>query len=203
MKAMRVHRFGPPESMCWDEVETPTPAPGEALVRVRATGVNRADVDMRSGIYGNVPMEELYLYEGMTFPFTPGIEPVGTVESIGEGGLGVSGGVSVGDRVIPHSHLSCGKCRNCLLGFDNACPQLRILGVQTGEKGGYAEYFTWPVELLIPLPDSLSFEAAASLLVNYGPVWTALVERTNLRPGETLVVTGASGDAAMPPSRSG
>lgn len=189
MKAIRIHEFGPPESLRYDDVETPSPRPGEALVRVHAVGVNRMDVEMRAGIYGKEKLTDFYFGQMMTFPHIPGIEPAGVVESIGEG---VSG-LEPGDRVVPHSHLSCGECAQCRAGFDNACPQIRVLGVQTPGRGGYAEYFCWPAELLMPLPESVTFEKAAALLVNYGPVWTALIERARVRPGDKVLVTGATG----------
>jgi NADPH:quinone reductase-like Zn-dependent oxidoreductase len=189
MKAVRIHEFGPPESLGYDDVETPEPGRGEALVRVHAVGVNRMDVEMRAGIYGKEKLTDFYFGQMMEFPHTPGIEPAGVVEAVGEGVTGLA----VGDRVVPHAHLSCGHCAQCLAGFDNACPQIQVLGVQTVGRGGYAEYFTWPAELLIPLPDSVSFEKAAALLVNYGPVWTGLIERAEVRPGDRVLVTGATG----------
>lgn len=189
MKAIRIHEFGPPESLRYDDVETPEPGPGEALVKVAAVGVNRMDVEMRAGIYGKAALTDFYFGQMMEFPHILGIEPAGVVEAVGPGVTAVA----PGDRVVPHSHLSCGKCAQCLAGFDNACPQIQVLGVQTAGRGGYAEYLTWPAELLIPLPESLSFEKAAALLVNYGPVWTGLIERAQVRPGDKVLITGATG----------
>jgi NADPH:quinone reductase-like Zn-dependent oxidoreductase len=191
MKAVRVHEFGAPEALSYDDVQTPEPGPGEARVRVLATGVNRMDVELRAGVYGGEALTDFYFGKMMQFPHIPGIEPAGVVDAVGEGVTSVS----VGDRVVPHSHLSCGSCAQCLAGYDNACPNIQVLGVQTPGVGGYAEYFVWPADLLIPLPEGVGFEEAAGLLVNYGPVWTGLIERADLRPGETLLVTGASGGA--------
>jgi NADPH:quinone reductase-like Zn-dependent oxidoreductase len=189
MKAMRIHSFGPPNVLSYDEVGTPTPHYGEALVRVHAVGVNRMDVELRAGIYGKEPLTDFYFGKLIQFPHIPGIEPAGVVEAIGEGVTNVK----PGDRVVPHAHLPCGACEHCLAGLDNACPNIRVLGVQTAHQGGYAEYFTWPASRLIPLPDNVSFVEAAALLVNYGPVWFGLIERAALKPGETLLLTGASG----------
>jgi len=189
VKAIRIHEFGPPESLSYDDLDTPTPGPGEALVRVHAVGVNRMDVEMRAGIYGKEKLTDFYFGQTMEFPHIPGIEPAGVVEAVGEGVTGVK----PGDRVVPHAHLSCGECAQCRAGFDNACPQIAVLGVQTANRGGYAEYFTWPAGLLLPLPENVSFETAAALLVNYGPVWTSLVERAKVRPGDKVLVTGATG----------
>lgn len=189
MRALRVHEFGGPEVLTLDEVETPTPGPGEALVRVHAVGVNRMDVELRAGIYGKESLLDFYFGKLIELPHIPGIEPAGVVEAVGAGVTAVK----PGDRVVPHSHLSCGACEHCLAGFDNACPNIRVLGVQTVNQGGYAEYFTWPAASLMPIGDSVSFEEAAALLVNYGPVWFGIIERAGLKPGETLLVTGASG----------
>lgn len=189
MKAVRIHQFGPPESLRLDDVDVPQPGPGEALVRTRAVGVNRMDVEQRAGAYGKASIMDFYFGQAMEFPHTPGIEPVGVVEALGDRVTSVQ----VGDRVIPHSHKSCGKCVECIAGHDNACPEIAVLGVQTPGIGGYSEYFVWPAELLMQLPESVSFETSAGLLVNYGPVWTALIERAMVRPGETVLVTGATG----------
>ncbi|MGD0957683.1 MAG: quinone oxidoreductase [Candidatus Acidiferrales bacterium] len=85
MKAMRVTKYGDPSVLHLEEIEKPKPGPGEALVRVHAAGVNYADIYFRNGA-ARLPIP---------FPFTPGIEGAGTVESVGEG---VSE-VKPGDRV--------------------------------------------------------------------------------------------------------
>jgi NADPH2:quinone reductase len=85
MKAMRVTKFGDPSVLQLEEVEKPKPAAGEALVRVHVAGVNYADIYFRSGA-ARLPIP---------FPFTPGIEGAGTVESVGEGVTEVK----PGDRV--------------------------------------------------------------------------------------------------------
>lgn len=86
MKAVRVHTTGGPEVLQVEEVPTPTPQPGEVLLRLEAAGVNFIDVYQRSGAYK------------MATPFTPGQEAAGTVAALG---AGVSG-VAVGDRVASY-----------------------------------------------------------------------------------------------------
>jgi len=85
MKAIRVAQYGDPSVLQLQDVPQPKPAAGEALIRVHTVGVNFADVYMRNGA-ARMPVP---------FPFTPGIEGSGTVESIGDG---VSE-VKPGDRV--------------------------------------------------------------------------------------------------------
>lgn len=74
MKAIRIHSFGGPDVLKLEELPTPQPAAGEILVRARAIGVNPVDTYVRSGIYG-----------ARAFPFTPGLDAAGEVESIGAG----------------------------------------------------------------------------------------------------------------------
>lgn len=83
MKAIRVHAPGGPEAMTWEEVPTPEPQAGEALVRIEAAGVNFIDVYTRTGQY-KAPM-----------PLTLGTEGAGRVEALGPG----AAGVAVGDKV--------------------------------------------------------------------------------------------------------
>ncbi len=71
MRAMVVRRYGPPEVFEWREVPDPQPKPGQALVRVKAVGINFADLLARLGVYSNTPKA----------PFIPGLELAGTVES--------------------------------------------------------------------------------------------------------------------------
>ncbi|MFJ5613357.1 NADPH:quinone oxidoreductase family protein [Streptomyces sp. NPDC093221] len=76
MKAWRVHENGEPrEAMRLDEVPTPEPGPGEALLRVRAAGVNFPDAMLCRGTYQIRP----------PLPFTPGVEFCGEVVAVGEG----------------------------------------------------------------------------------------------------------------------
>jgi NADPH2:quinone reductase len=73
MKLIQITTCGGPEVLQLADAPTPVPAPGEALVRIAATGVNFIDVYFRTGLYK------------ADLPFTPGSEAAGTVESVGEG----------------------------------------------------------------------------------------------------------------------
>ncbi len=72
--AIRVHEYGGPEKMVWEEVPRPDPKPGEALVRHEAVGLNYIDVYFRTG-----------LYKAPALPATIGMEAAGVVEAVGEG----------------------------------------------------------------------------------------------------------------------
>jgi len=72
--AIRVHAYGGPEALRWDEVEVGEPGPGEVRIRQSAVGLNYIDVYQRTGFY---PQASL--------PFIPGIEAAGVVTAVGEG----------------------------------------------------------------------------------------------------------------------
>jgi NADPH2:quinone reductase len=74
-------------------------------------------------------------------------------------------------------------------------PGARVFGIASG--GGLAEQCVVVATALMPLPESMSMAAAAGFLVNYGTTYHALVQRANLRPGETLLVLGAAGGVGL------
>ena len=89
MKAVRAHQVGGPEVLKFEDVPEPAPGPGEAVVDIRAIGVNYTDVSSRKGT--NSPD---------AFPWTPGREGSGVVTAVGEG----VAEVTVGDRVAYAMH---------------------------------------------------------------------------------------------------
>ena len=74
MKAIRVHQFGDSNVMKLEDIPDPTPADAQVLIRAHAVGVNPVDTYIRAGIYGQ-----------RDFPFTPGMDAAGVVESVGKG----------------------------------------------------------------------------------------------------------------------
>jgi len=83
-KAVRVHEYGGPEVLKFDDIDVTDPAPGEVRIRHTAIGLNFIDVYMRTGLY---PLPAL--------PTPIGMEGAGVVDALGEG----VEGLSVGDRV--------------------------------------------------------------------------------------------------------
>src|ERR1700709_1088682 len=83
-KAIRIHVNGGPEVMQWEDVPTPEPGNGEALIKQEAIGLNYIDVYFRSG-----------LYKAPHLPLTIGMEGAGTVVAVGPGVTSVK----AGDRI--------------------------------------------------------------------------------------------------------
>lgn len=100
--------------------------------------------------------------------------------------------LKAGDRVIAMPHWGCGKCPACLSGEHIHCTDQRDLLAETGSScglGGYAQYLLKPDYLLYPVPDDIETDHAAMALCALGPSFTAM-ERMQLSPGDTLVVSG-------------
>lgn len=74
MKAIRVHQFGGPEVLKFEEVPDLRPGRGEVLVRIKAIGVNPVDTYRRAGSNPDLPR-----------PYTPGSDAAGVIEAVGEG----------------------------------------------------------------------------------------------------------------------
>jgi NADPH2:quinone reductase len=88
--AIRVHEYGGPEALVWEDVPLPAPKPGEALVRHKAVGLNYIDVYFRTG-----------LYKAPALPATIGMEGAGVVEAVGEGVTNVAPGDRVAYATAP------------------------------------------------------------------------------------------------------
>ncbi|MQA91147.1 MAG: zinc-binding dehydrogenase [Gemmatimonas sp.] len=179
MKAARFHENGPPKVVQVEEIDTPRPSPGEALIRVEAAAFNHLDLWVRRGI----PIET-------TMPHIGGSDFAGTVVDVGQG----VEDVVPGTRVLVNPALSCGTCRDCVRGEESLCATFRILGEHT--DGGFAEFAVAPAANLYPIPEDISVDVAAALPIAYQTAWRALVSRARVRPGEDVLVIGASGGAA-------
>ena len=92
MKAIRIHNHGGPEVLAYEDVSVPEPRPGEARVKIEASGVNFIDIYHRTGLY---PMNR---------PCTLGSEGAGIVDALGEGVTEVKQGDRVAYAMIPGSY---------------------------------------------------------------------------------------------------
>ena len=92
MKAIRVHEYGGPEVLSYEDVPEPEPGPGQVRVRLAASGVNYIDVYQRTGVY---PMD---------LPLIAGQEGAGEVEAVGEGVEEISAGDYVAFAGVPGAY---------------------------------------------------------------------------------------------------
>ena len=123
MRAAVVHSFTEPLRI--EERPTPTPGPGQVLVKVETSGLCHTDIH---AAHGDWPVKP-------TPPFVPGHEGVGLVAAVGAGVTRVS----EGDRVaVPWLGWACGACEYCASGWETLCLQQRNTGYSV--DGGYADY---------------------------------------------------------------
>jgi NADPH2:quinone reductase len=152
--AIRVHEYGGPDALVWDEVPQPSPKPGEALVRHRAIGLNYIDVYFRTG-----------LYKAPALPATIGMEASGVVEAVGEGVTHVA----PGDRVA----------------------------YATAPIGAYAEARSIKADRLVKLPDTITDEQAAAMMLQGMTACFLLTRTYKVQPGQTILVHAAAGGVGL------
>jgi len=177
LKAVLFNRHGGPEVLEYTNFATPEPGPGQALVRLKAAALNRMDIWVREGWPG-IKLE---------YPHISGADGAGEIAALGEGVTGWS----VGDRVVINPSLHCGYCEFCLAGQDNLCVQWALLGETV--RGTLAEYVVVPSTNLLALPAGYEAHLAAAAALVFQTAWHSLITRGALRPGETVLVVGASG----------
>ncbi len=177
MRAIVFDRCGGPEVLEPREVPEPALGPDEVLVEVRACGLNHLDLWVRAGLPGLAP----------EMPHILGSDVAGVVAAAGA----AVRHVKPGDRVLVLPTLSCGVCPACLAGDDNLCRDHDVLGRR--RNGGYAEKVSVPGVNCLPHPANLSFEQAAAVPRVFLTAWHMLAGRARVRPGEDVLVVGASG----------
>ncbi len=177
MKAVFFHEHGGLEVLQYGDLPTPEPGAGEVLVRLRAAALNRLDLWVREGWPGI----------RLTYPHILGADGAGEVAAVGASVTRWQ----VGDRVVINPNIGCGKCEFCLAGQDNLCEHWQLLGET--RAGTYAEYVVVPEANLIALPEGFGYREAAAAALVFQTAWHSLITRGGLRPGEWVLVVGASG----------
>jgi NADPH:quinone reductase-like Zn-dependent oxidoreductase len=182
MKAVRIHEFGGPEVLKYEEIPDPVLHKDHVLVRVRACALNHLDLWVRKGL------------PGVKLPHILGSDIAGEVVEAGE----YISDVQPGTRVLLAPMTFCNHCEQCMAGHHNLCPQFAVLGNTV--DGGNCELISVPRVNVIPIPDALDFISAASVPLVFLTAWRMLLGRAHLRAGQTVLVLGASsgvGSAAI------
>jgi NADPH:quinone reductase-like Zn-dependent oxidoreductase len=174
MKAVRIHQFGGPEVLTYEDVADPQPRKDQVLVRVRACALNHLDIWVRKGL------------PGVKLPHILGSDIAGEVVEVGE----YVAGVKPGQRVVVAPLHFCGHCPKCLAGLQNYCREFTVLG--NAVDGGNCELIAVPGASVIAIPESLDFNQAASVPLVFLTAWHMLVGRAAVRPGQTVLILGAS-----------
>ncbi len=144
----------------------------EVLIEVKAVSVCGSDLHIYHDSHPYWP------------PVVLGHEFSGVIVEVGKDVKGWK----AGDRIVTETRTgSCGVCYTCQSGFPQACEQKRPYGI--GINGAYTKYVVGPARLLHHLPDNISFEAAA-VIEPIAVCITSIVERSQLKAGESVVITG-------------
>ena len=173
MKAVRFHEFGGPEVLRFEDIPEPVLRKDQVLVRVKACAMNHLDLWVRKGL------------PGIKLPHVNGSDVAGVVEDVGE----YIGDVKAGQRVLLAPMTFCNHCEFCTSGRQSFCRQFGVLGERV--DGGNFELIAVPRVNVIPIPDSMSFEEAASAPLVFLTAWHMLVSRAQIRPGQWVLVLGA------------
>jgi NADPH:quinone reductase-like Zn-dependent oxidoreductase len=123
---------------------------------------------------------------GVKLPHILGSDVAGEIVEVGE----YVGGFQTGQRVLLSPIHSCGRCEKCVAGLQNHCREFTVLG--NGVDGGDCELIAAPAANVIPIPDALDFNQAASVPLVFVTAWHMLVGRAGIRPGQTVLILGAS-----------
>ncbi len=178
MRAVLIRNHGGVEVLEIADLPKPKPGPGQALLQVKAAGMNHLDTWVRRGIPGmKLPL-----------PMILGSDAAGVVAEVGPGVTGLR----EGDRVFLSPGYSCGRCAACLSGEEPLCREYGTIGEH--RSGTQAEFAVLPAGSLLPLPEPLSFEEGAAFPLVFLTAWHMVVTRARVRLGDDVLVhAGGSG----------
>jgi NADPH:quinone reductase-like Zn-dependent oxidoreductase len=172
---MAFERHGELEVLQLMDLPVPAIRDDEVLVQVKACALNHLDVWVRRGIGTRIPM-----------PHIGGCETAGVISQLGS----QVKGLSLGQRVLISPGQSCLHCHWCNESLDSLCPEFIIAGHQS--QGGFAEYAKARAVDVLPVSDAWSFAEWAAVPLTFVTAWNMLYHRGAMRPGDTVLIMGAS-----------
>ncbi len=164
MKALVFEKYSTSPTV--KEVPLPKSKSDEILIKVAYSGINRVDLAVLSGRFGN----------SIPLPLIMGTEIVGTLPD--------------GKKVAVNPYLHCGKCKYCLRKEYLVCELGRpLIGIQ--KNGGYAEYVSVPKDNIVVIPNGISFDQAAAVTLSGGTAYRMVFNKAKVKKGNWVVVTAA------------
>ena len=185
MKAGILHKPHTPLSI--DDVDLDPPAEGEVILAMAGAGVCHSDYHFMDG----------HMTPWKT-PWGMGHEGAGTVIEVGP----EVQGLSTGDKVILSLDTMCGRCRNCTNGRPALCennPRVPVTRMRTGGtpiyhfRPTFAEHTLASADACVKVPDDTPLEKACLISCAIITGVGAVVNRAQVKPGETMVVFGCGG----------
>jgi crotonyl-CoA carboxylase/reductase len=181
---IRQEREGEPtDAFQLEEIEVPEPGPFEVIVRVMAAGVNYNNVWAALGkpvsVFRSHPEEDHHI---------GGSDASGVVWKVGTGVTRWQ----PGDEVVIHCNQASYEDPE-VHGLDPlAAPSQRIWGYETS-WGSFAQFTKVQAQQLLPKPESLTWEEAASYGLTYFTAYRMLITRCNMQAGDRVLIWGAAG----------
>ncbi|MCF2571191.1 alcohol dehydrogenase AdhP [Brevibacterium sp. UCMA 11754] len=175
MKAAVVKEFG--KDLAVEDNEIPEPGPGQALIKLIASGVCHTDLHAAHGDWPVKPK----------VPLIPGHEGVGTVEKVGPDVTDVKVGQMIGNAWL---WSACGTCEHCRQGWETLCEQQVNGGY--GIDGSFGEYMLVDTKFAAIIPEGSDPYEIAPVLCAGVTVYKGL-KRTEVKPGQWVVISGIGG----------
>lgn len=183
MRAVVVERPGGLDVLDYREVPDPTPGPRDVVIRVDSCGVCFHDIVTRNGT----------LKAGVHMPLILGHEVSGVVAEVGRDVRLFR----VGDRVATAQRYHiCGACEHCRTGYEPLCEERKFMG-DHGMVGGYADLVAVEEDNVCHVPEAVELQDAAVAACTLGTIYNAMLRVGQVRAGETILVTGASGGLGL------
>jgi 2-desacetyl-2-hydroxyethyl bacteriochlorophyllide A dehydrogenase len=175
---MKAIVFEEKQKLKYTEIEKPKIANDEVLIKVKYCGICGTDVAL---YFGDMP----YINAGMQkYPFIPGHEWSGEIVEIGN----EIKNFKIGDKVAGDVAIGCGKCKICLEGRYNLCPNRYEVGCYRNKQGAMAEYIVMPGKNVYRLSKNIEYIAGAIV----EPLATAIhgLSMKRIPYDEHILVTG-------------
>lgn len=150
------------------DYEKPVPKKGEALIKIKLAGICNTDYEITKGYMG---------YKGIL-----GHEFVGVVEEINDEDKSL-----LGKRVVGEISNACESCELCHKGLQRHCFDRQTLGIWK-KDGCFAQYLTWTIKDLLPVPENVSDEQA--VFVEPLAAGLEILEQLHIQPIEKTVILG-------------
>ncbi len=169
------------------DFDDPTPASGEVVIEIKASGMCGSDLHIYRSPGGGPGVAAALGLGGDGKPKIGGHEPCGVIVARGEG---VPKHLAPDDaRVMVHHYSGCETCPDCKSGWPQMCTSTKkqVYGV-TGH-GAHTKYMAIPYYTLVGLPEELSFSTGAAISCGTGTAYGAL-RRMAMNGGKTLAVFG-------------
>ncbi|KAF8587918.1 GroES-like protein [Ramaria rubella] len=180
MKGLQITKYKKPYLFSTDIPVPQLERKNEILIKIAVAGYCHGDLMIQNSDIQNMPL-------GATLPMIPSHEGAGIVMAIGSEVTNFK----IGDRVGTMAYKNpCGNCVDCQSGMRRVCESLQLCGVTV--NGAAAEYMVADGFSTIPIPPSISFEAAAPLMCAGSTIYAGL-KRADLQKGQMVAIIGVGG----------